>query len=44
MTYTIVLDIHADLERLKWSIARANGKKMIFLGDLIDAGKLVKKT
>ena len=43
MTYTIVPDIHADLERLNWSIAQANGKKMIFLGDLIDAGKLVKK-
>jgi hypothetical protein len=43
MTYTIVPDIHADLERLNWSIAQANGSKMIFLGDLIDAGKLVTK-
>lgn len=43
MTYTVVPDIHADLERLNWSIAQANGSKMIFLGDLIDAGKLVKK-
>ena len=43
MSYTIVPDIHADLERLDWSIAQANGSKMIFLGDLIDAGKLVTK-
>ena len=43
MTYTVVPDIHADLERLNWSIAKANGSKMIFLGDLIDAGKLVTK-
>ena len=43
MTYTVVPDIHADLERLNWSIDRAQGSKMIFLGDLIDAGELVKK-
>jgi hypothetical protein len=43
MTYTVVPDIHADLERLNWSIDEAQGSKMIFLGDLIDAGKLVKK-
>jgi hypothetical protein len=43
MTYTVVPDIHADLERLSWSIDEAQGSKMIFLGDLIDAGKLVKK-
>lgn len=42
MTYTIVPDIHADLERLNWSIAEAQGSKMIFLGDLIDAGELVE--
>lgn len=43
MRYTVIPDIHADLERLNWSIAQANGSKMIFLGDLIDAGKLVTK-
>ena len=43
MTYTIVPDIHADLERLNWSVEKAQGSKMIFLGDLIDAGKLVTK-
>jgi len=43
MSYTIIPDIHADLERLNWSIDQANGSKMIFLGDLIDAGKPVKK-
>jgi hypothetical protein len=43
MTYTIVPDIHADLERLNWSFEKAQGSKMIFLGDLIDAGKLVTK-
>lgn len=43
MTYTVVPDIHADLERLNWSIEKAQGSKVIFLGDLIDAGKLVKK-
>jgi hypothetical protein len=43
MTHTVVPDIHADLERLNWSIDEAQGSKMIFLGDLIDAGKLVKK-
>ena len=43
MRYTVIPDIHADLERLDWSIAQANGSKMIFLGDLIDAGKLVTK-
>jgi hypothetical protein len=43
MEYTVVPDIHADLARLNWSIAQANGSKMIFLGDLIDAGKLVEK-
>ena len=42
MTYTVVPDIHADLERLNWSIEKAQGSKMIFLGDLIDAGKLVE--
>ena len=43
MIYTVVPDIHADLERLNWSIAEAKDSKMIFLGDLIDAGMLVKK-
>ena len=43
MTYTIVPDIHADLERLNWSVEKAQGSKMIFLGDLIDAGKFVTK-
>lgn len=43
MHFTIIPDIHADLERLNWSIEKAQGSKMIFLGDLIDAGKLVKK-
>jgi hypothetical protein len=41
--YTVIPDIHADLERLNWSIKKAQGSKMIFLGDLIDAGKLVTK-
>lgn len=43
MTYTVVPDIHADLGRLNWSIAQANGSKILFLGDLIDAGKLVRQ-
>ena len=41
--YTVIPDIHADLERLNWSIKKAQGSKIIFLGDLIDAGKLVIK-
>ena len=41
--YTVIPDIHADLERLNWSIKKAQGSKIIFLGDLIDAGKLVTK-
>ena len=40
MTYTVVPDIHADLERSNWSIAEAKGSKMIFLGDLIDIDSL----
>lgn len=43
MTYTIVPDIHANFERLNWSISEAKASKIIFLGDLIDAGKSVKK-
>ena len=43
MTYTIVPDIHANFERLIWSISEAKASKIIFLGDLIDAGKSVKK-
>ena len=43
MLYTIIPDIHADLDRLNWSVTKANGSKMIFLGDLIDAGKIVSQ-
>jgi hypothetical protein len=43
MNYTIVPDIHADLDRLEWSISQARNSKIIFLGDLVDAGKMVKK-
>ena len=44
MKYTIIPDIHADFERLNWSISQTQNSKLIFLGDLIDAGKSVKKT
>jgi hypothetical protein len=43
MSYTIVPDIHADSERLNWSIAQSAHNKIIFLGDLIDAGKAVRQ-
>jgi len=39
MKYTIIPDIHADYSRLKWSIKLAEDSSIIFLGDLIDAGK-----
>ena len=41
MQYTIIPDIHADYSRLKWSIKIAEDSSIIFLGDLIDAGKNV---
>ena len=43
MKYTIIPDIHADFERLNWSISQTENSKIIFLGDLIDAGKSVTK-
>lgn len=43
MTHTIIPDIHADFSRMEWSIKHAgSGDQLIFLGDLIDAGKTVK--
>ena len=43
MSHTIIPDIHADFSRLEWSIKQArSGNQIIFLGDLIDAGKNVK--
>lgn len=42
MNYTIVPDIHADLDGLEWSIAQAGNSKIILLGDLVDAGKMAK--
>ena len=41
MKYTIIPDIHADYSRLEWSIKLAEDSSIIFLGDLIDAGKNV---
>ena len=41
MKYTIIPDIHADYSRFKWSIKSAEDSSIIFLGDLIDAGKNV---
>jgi predicted phosphodiesterase len=40
MKYTIIPDIHADYSRFKWSIKSAEDSSIIFLGDLIDAGKM----
>ena len=43
MSHTIIPDIHADFSRLEWSMKQArSGNQIIFLGDLIDAGKNVK--
>ena len=42
MKYTIIPDIHADFERLNWSISQSKGRQIVLLGDLIDAGKVVK--
>ena len=38
---TIIPDIHADPARLDASLAAAEGKRIAFLGDLIDAGSKV---
>ncbi len=41
-SYTIIPDIHADIERLKTSIQHARrGDIILFLGDFVDAGKAV---
>lgn len=43
MKYSVIPDIHADFKRLKSSLkACAKSQKLIFLGDLIDAGDHVE--
>jgi len=43
MSHTIIPDIQEDFYRLEWSIEQAHfGNQLVFLGDLIDAGKTVK--
>ena len=42
MKYTIIPDIHADFERLNWSISQSKERQIVLLGDLIDGGKAVK--
>ena len=43
MKYSVIPDIHADFKRLKSSLkAGAKSQKLIFLGDLIDAGDHVE--
>ncbi|MDB9924081.1 hypothetical protein OAC90_01220 [Planktomarina sp.] len=39
---TIIPDLHADLDRLKHCLGQAEGHKLAFLGDFIDAGRAVK--
>jgi predicted phosphodiesterase len=44
MNITVIPDIHADLQRLNWSLSTSStSSELFFLGDLIDAGKGVKK-
>ena len=39
---TIIPDLHADPERLDLCLAQADGRKLAFLGDFIDAGSTVQ--
>ena len=44
MNITVIPDIHADMQRLNWSLNTSSASsELFFLGDLIDAGKSVKK-
>ena len=44
MNITVIPDIHADMQRLNWSLnTSSTSSELFFLGDLIDAGKGVKK-
>ena len=44
MNTTVIPDIHADMQRLNWSLnTSSTSSELFFLGDLIDAGKGVKK-
>lgn len=36
--WTIIPDLHADMDRLECSLSRATGTRCAFLGDFIDAG------
>ena len=40
MNITVIPDIHADLQRLNWSLGKSStSSELFFLGDLIDAGR-----
>ena len=44
MNITVIPDIHADMQRLNWSLnTSSTSSDLFFLGDLIDAGKGVKR-